>query len=69
MSFSMRTLIGPVPLLGALLLSTAPVQAYEEFDEVCITSDVAVELCLGILCKLTEKVYKCQKNLMLNIMK
>ena len=44
-----------LPLIGALLLSTAPVQANEEFDEVCITSDVALKLCVGMLCKLNEK--------------
>ena len=31
-----------LPFIGALLLSTAPVQACEELDEVCITSDVAL---------------------------
>ena len=44
-----------LPLIGALLLSTAPVQINEEFDEVCITSDVALKLCVGMLCKLNEK--------------
>ena len=45
-----------LPLIGALLLSTAPVQANEEFDEVCITSDEVLKLCAGMLCKLNEKV-------------
>ena len=31
-----------LPFIGALLLSTAPAQACEELDEVCITSDVAL---------------------------
>lgn len=44
-----------LPFIVALLLSTAPVQANEELDEVCITSDEALKLCVGMLCKLSEK--------------
>ena len=40
----------PLPLIGALLLSTAPVQASKTFDEIsrpCGTSDAVMEACLG----------------------
>ena len=39
------------PLLGALLLSTAPVQAFETFEELdkaCGTSEEIDNLCLGV---------------------
>ena len=45
-----------LPFIGALLLLTAPVQANEKLDEICITSDEALKLCVGMLCKLSEKV-------------
>lgn len=51
-----------LPFIGALLLSTAPVQACEELDEVCITSDVALKLCAGMLCKLHEKGVKISEK-------
>lgn len=44
-----------LPFIGALLLLTAPVQANEKLDEICITSDEALKLCVGMLCKLSEK--------------
>ena len=44
----MRSLLITVPLLGALLLSEAPVQAYETYDEyvnACISSEENTKLC------------------------
>ena len=65
----MRSSLGTVPLLGALLLSASPVQAYEtweELDKACEASDESLKLCIGVagrfsadagfsmLCKLRE---------------
>ncbi|WP_156918723.1 hypothetical protein [Synechococcus sp. CC9616] len=39
------------PLLGALLLSTAPVQAFETWEElsnVCLSTDEIVNICTGV---------------------
>ena len=44
----MRSLLRTIPLIGALLLSTAPVQAYEtweEFDKACTASEETIALC------------------------
>ena len=46
----MRQLIGTVPLLGALLLSTAPVQAFQTFEvivKICEASEKIGKACLG----------------------
>ncbi len=58
-----------LPIIGALLLSTAPVQAFEtieEFDEACSASEETITLCqaaiqhsaftyiTGILCRLED---------------
>ena len=47
----MMSLLGTVPLLGALLLSASPVQAYEaweELDKACEASDEPLKLCIGV---------------------
>jgi hypothetical protein len=39
------------PLLGALLLSTAPVQAFEtseELNKVCLSTDKMINICAGV---------------------
>ena len=50
MSFFMRSLLRTIPLIGALLLSTAPVHASKTSEEItkpCETSEAAREACLG----------------------
>ena len=69
-SFFIWSLLRTVPLIGVLLLSTAPVQAFETLDELdnaCGASDEAFKLCTGVfsraaasvvfglLCKLREE--------------
>ena len=51
MSFFMRSLLRTVPLLGALILSAAPVQAietFEELDEACLEILESMMLCQGL---------------------
>ena len=50
MSFFMRSLLRTVPLIGALLISAAPVQAFETFEELnkaCSASEENTTLCKG----------------------
>ncbi len=66
----MRSLLRTIPLIGALLISAAPVQAFEtleELDKACQASEEAFKLCTGpayhfsaiagfsLLCKLREE--------------
>ena len=59
-SFFMRSLLRTVPLIGALALSAAPVQAIEinspqafetvgEFDKACSASEENTQLCTGAI--------------------
>ena len=55
-----------LPIIGALLLSTAPVQAFEtleELDNACGASDEAFKLCTGVLSRTASRVgfgYLCK---------
>ena len=47
----MRSLLGTVPLIGALLISAVPVQAFETFEEVekaCQASEENTNLCVSV---------------------
>ena len=71
-----------IPLIGALLLSTAPVQAFETFEELdkaCGASEEIDSICSGVneivgtaawvilLCTLEEKGRLTKENLVLTL--
>ena len=77
----MRSLLRTVPLIGALLISAAPVQAFETFEELnkaCSASEENTNMCAGaaeygsavmtlsLLCKLEAKGILTKENVVLS---
>ena len=82
MLFFMRSLLRTIPLIGALLISAVPVQAFEtieELKEACDASEENGNLCTGVaelgvgmsmvtvLCHLEEKGRLTKENLDLTL--
>ena len=78
----MRSLLRTIPLIGSLIISAIPVQAfetYEELDKACSASEENSNLCKGVadysiefmtvtlLCTLEEKGRLTKENLALTL--